>query len=170
MWYGGSEALVVELGEIGSGHDTGDLDPDLPAYLGRDDAVVPGDDLHVHTQLGQLGDRRARVRLGRVGEGEEAGQGELALVLGGDGRGSRREVTGCHRDDAVPVGEEPVQCGLSTLRKILASGEHGLGRTLADEHRRAILPGHEHGGHLPLVVERQDPQAAVSGRPIFPRS
>jgi hypothetical protein len=104
----------------------GYLDPDLPAYLRGDDAVVPGDDLHVHPQPRQLGDCCACVRLGAVGEGEEARQGEPVFVLSGDGRGSRREVTSCYRDDPLPVGEELVQGGLSALRKGLGPGEHRL--------------------------------------------
>ena len=83
-------------------------------------------------------DGRLRLRFGF------AGQGELALVVSRDGRGSCGEVTGGHGDDPGPVSEELVQGGLRALGKGRAPGEDDLGRPLGDEQRTAVLPGHEH--------------------------
>jgi len=84
---------------MGSAHDAGHVDPDLPAHRGRNHAVVPGDDLHVYAQLRQLGDRRARVRLfwsARPREGPGTGEDGLGGTLGDD-QGTAVQPGGEHR-------------------------------------------------------------------------
>jgi hypothetical protein len=136
------------------------LDPDVAAHLGRDGAVVAGDDLDSDVERRELGDRLAGVGLGRVGEGEEPGQVQIALVLGTRSAGVvHLPCSDGHHPGALR--EQALHGRGRLLRHVHAPAQHRLGRSLRDQ--REAAGGRAGGGRhqLPIVVERQQSKQLV---------
>ena len=101
------ELVVVDELEFGAGEDRRDLDTEVAADLGRDDAAVTSDDLDGNATLVELGDRRAGIGLGPVDEREEAGEVQVPFV-GSPRLDEPGRLTCGDGDDPGTVGEEPV--------------------------------------------------------------
>ena len=112
-----------------------DVEPDVAAHLGRDGAVVAGDDLDRDAERSELGDRLAGVGLGRVDEGEEPGQVQIALVLRTRSAGVAHLPygDGDHPGAVARTGAPARRRRL--LRQVDAPAQHRLGRSLRDEQR-----------------------------------
>ena len=113
----------------------GAVEPDVAAHLGRDQAVVAGDDLDLHAQPLELGDRRRRRRPWAVGEGQESRQHRApsrrpmtsaAVALGASGWRRRRPG---------PLGEQRVEGRDRAASGLDAPGEDRLGGALGDDQR-----------------------------------
>src|SRR5450755_1134883 len=74
------EVVVVERLDLDAAENPRAVDPDLRAHLGRDQPVVPGNDLYLDAQPLELRDGGAGVGLGPVGERQEALQRQSLLV------------------------------------------------------------------------------------------
>jgi hypothetical protein len=100
-------------------------------------------------------DRLARVGLGPVDEGQEAGQSQVALVLGGRGRLAVR-VPRRDRDHAGPFAEQALQDAGAFGRHADAPRQHCLGGALGDDQEPMLGILDERGRELARVIEGQD--------------
>src|SRR6266487_4346765 len=65
---GVAKRVLVHRRELGAGQDAAGLEPELPAELGGDLAVVAGDDLDRDTKAREARERLTRLCLDRIGE------------------------------------------------------------------------------------------------------
>ena len=101
------------------------------AEVRGDLAVVSGDDLDRDAETVEAGERLLDVGFGRVGEGEEAVEGEVVLVVGVEA--VARERAAGDGNDARAGGEEPVEGRLRLGGHGRAAGEDGFGGALGDQ-------------------------------------
>ena len=139
----------------------------LSAHAARDELAVAGQDLDGHAALTQLGDDFGGRRIGRVLEGDEAAQHQVAFVGGG-----QRVLVGC---DCLPGNAQHVVAratqALVGVRRALASGvrerclpvraidgraggDDALGRAF-HQHLHAFGAAGQHADPAPFEVERQ---------------
>ena len=74
------ERLVLELRQFLAGDHRLRIEPDRFGQMRRDVAIVAADHLDADAEVREVADRLLRVRLGRIGEEQEAGKGHPALV------------------------------------------------------------------------------------------
>ena len=151
--------------DLAAEHDLLGIDADLGADLAGDEVVVAGQDLDGHAVLAQGGDGFGGGVLGRVEEGEVAGQDQVGLVglgiggllldfLGGDGQHAEAVLAevvdlldevadedGLHRED------------LAVALEVGAFGEHGLRGALGQQLALAVRALDHDGHHAAGEVE-----------------
>ena len=148
------ELVVVEGLDLRAAAHARAFESDVRAHLGCHQAVVPGDDLHLHAQPLELGDGGAGVCLRTVGEGQEPDQRQPLFGRGGE----RLHVTcraGGHGHHPGSFVEQCLQRWPGAVRNVHAPLQNYLGCSLGDQEwlARGILD--QHGDQLALVVERK---------------
>jgi hypothetical protein len=74
------QRFVAQTRELFAGEQRLRVEADLRGDMRGDMAVVAGNHLHVHAAQGKGAQHLRRIGLGRIGEAEEAGEREAALV------------------------------------------------------------------------------------------
>ena len=75
------QRLVAQIVQLGTGQDTGHLQPHRLRRVQGHQSVVAGDDLELHAQFGQVGDSVLHARLWRVEEKQKAHKRHIELVI-----------------------------------------------------------------------------------------
>ena len=102
------QLLLVHGFDIRSEQDFLHRQADLPAYKGRYNVVIPGENLYRHVDLIEFANRLTGGFLGWVQKGQIAQQGQVGFVLDGIVWSvvSPRKYTVRQCDDPEPVGIE----------------------------------------------------------------
>ena len=148
-------------------HDAIDGEPDVAAHAPRHDVVVPGQHDDADAMALQGGDGLRGRRLGRIEEGHEAGQDEIALVADAVRRLLRRERLRGHGHDTKaffvqaadqgerrlpPRGREFDDVGAELRRR--AHRQHLFDRALADHDVARVAVRHDDRHPATREVER----------------
>ena len=115
---------VVERVEVGAGERAARVDAERAADGLGDERVVAGHDLDRDPELGESGDGRGGRRLRLVEEHEEAGEGQVVLVVGrrrAVSSGATRVATATTR---LPAANSPVEHSARVVGDVGAALQH----------------------------------------------
>ena len=157
---------VVQAVDAAAQHHLARVQADFAAHLAGDDVVIARKDFHGHATVRQCLERGGGALLGRIEEGDIAGQGQARLVGDAVGIFILGNVLVGNGDDAKAI---VIQCpclllGGGNMRGIehaalavclvaAADGHDFFDRALADHQVAPFRRGHHHGQAPPGKIE-----------------
>ena len=148
----GAECVVVECGDICSGHRGADVEAEVTTDLLGDDGIVARDDLDGDAEVGESLEGCGGIEFGLVQEDEIADQGEVVLVgrtcRVGAGRGA-----GCDGHNPPPGSKLGIEGRTSRLGDIDAGRQDGFRRAFRDEQPAVDRIVDEDRRHPAIMIE-----------------
>ena len=165
---GGGDLRVVERVEVGAGERAARAEPQGAADRLGDERVVAGDDLDGDAELGESCDRVGGRWLRLIEEHEEAGEGQVVLVVDAD-RGQLGSDAAGDGHDTLAGGELAGEHTARVVGDVDAAVQDPFGGSLGDDEALPVAVGqHRHTAAVMIEGDGGDP-VELTGRDCLPR-